>query len=238
MRQHRFNSLFYNALIAWHTKCSDGVRNDRVRVPHSQSPKRTSMVATIRSPKTLAALAFAALIPTAGLAQTPTPATDPARAGLDLHRKRRPLLPVRVSRNLADQRKAGGAGRLRPGTQERVLRRNVGVERQLDRRRLRDSAESAAGAVGEHGVGLLRRLQGQPADGLRLRPRRPLLLLPGLVSGRLHQAEHDGALRGALVEVAVVQIQLQRRQQDLRPSQFARFAIISISPPRTTSSRR
>src|SRR5436190_22836171 len=32
------------------------------------------MVATIPSPKMLAALAFAALLPTAGLAQTPTPA--------------------------------------------------------------------------------------------------------------------------------------------------------------------
>ena len=52
------------------------------------------------------------------------------------------------------------------------------------------------------GVGLLRRLQGKPACGLRLRPGRPLLLL---VSGqlrqraeRLHEARHDRSSTPAL----------------------------------------
>ena len=72
-------------------------------------------------------------------------------------------------------------------------------------------------------MGHLRRLQGQPARRLRLRPRRPLLLVPRHATRTgLREAEHHRALRRAHLEIPVAQVQLQRQQQDVRHPGLAR----------------
>ena len=104
------------------------------------------------------------------------------RAGLDLHQQHRPLQPVRVPRHHA-----------RPTRSPRSRAASTSATRAAStsapgRRTSAGSPDSAARRVGQHGVGLLRRLQGQPARRLRLRPRRPLLLVPRHLPRRLHQA--------------------------------------------------
>ena len=84
--------------------------------------------------------------------------------------------------------------------------------------------------VGQPRMGLLRRLQVGAAGRLRARPGRPLLLLPGQLSERLHEAEHDRTLRRADLEDAAGEVQLQRRQQDVRLSRFARFLLLRGQP--------
>src|SRR5215471_11393235 len=100
----------------------------------------------------------------------------------------------------------------------------MGIEHQLDLRFL-PTHGSPARALSKYGMGLLRWIQGQPADGFRLRPRGPLLLLPWNVSAQLYEPRYDRTLRGAVVEIPLVQVQLERQQQDLRDSGFARFVL-------------
>ena len=90
-----------------------------------------------------------------------------ARTRLHHHRQRRHLLRLPLPRHLADQQEAGHPGRRRLRAQERHLPRQLELQRRqrhVQRRQHRD--------------GLLRRLEDH-LRGLRPRPRRDLLLLPG-----------------------------------------------------------
>ena len=115
------------------------------------------------------ALALAAW-PASRTRRRPAPA---AAARAHAHRQRRHLQPVHLPRHLADRRQARAPGRLRLRALERLLRRHLGVERQLARglRALHPQLEPR--------VGLLRRLQGElRRQRLLLRRRHDLLLLP------------------------------------------------------------
>ena len=86
-------------------------------------------------------------------------------------------------------------------------------------------------------MGLLRRLQVDAAAGLRRRPRRPVLLVPRQLSARLHEAEHDRAVRRAQLEDAAGEVQLQR-QQHVRLPRFATARTTSRATSTGTSSTR
>ena len=100
------------------------------------------------------------------------PGADHCRRGtrtrIHHHRQRRHLLRLPLPRHLADQQEAGHPGRHRLRAQERHLPGQLELQRRqrhVQRRQHRD--------------GLLRRLEDHHR-GLRPRPRRDLLLLPGL----------------------------------------------------------
>jgi uncharacterized protein (TIGR02001 family) len=51
---------------------------------------------------------------------------------------------------------------------------------------------------------------------------------PGSYPTRVHEARHDRAVRRAHVEMAHRQIQLQRREQDVRIIEFARVRLLGV----------
>ena len=152
-------------------------------------------------------------------------------ARLDVHRQRRHFQPVRFPRHFADQREARDPGRLRCRAQERLLRRHLGVEHQLDLGR-------AARRQRQHGMGFLRRLQVRAAERLQRRRRRAAVLLSRQLSGRRDQGRHHRALCEPRLEVPVGQVQLRRRQQDVRLPRFARQRLHRGQHRPTTSSTR
>ena len=125
-----------------------------------------------------AGLALTAILSGTALAQTPapaaTPAAEPAKAEPDwTFTSNVGLYSQYVFRGITQtNEKPAVQGGFDLVAQERLLRRHVGVEHQLDLR-LRSGA-SASMEWDIYGG-----YKGTPAGRLRLRPRRPLLLLPG-----------------------------------------------------------
>jgi uncharacterized protein (TIGR02001 family) len=97
------------------------------------------------------------------------------------------------------------------------LRGNWASNISWDQRWILDSAESGpAGSSASVEWDFLRRLQGTLPMDFATTSGILYYYYPGSYPGRLHEARHHGAIRRALVEVAVVQVQLERERQDVR----------------------